>query len=109
MALNCRGGVHAEDLCGRVFSFSGGPRSLIQLGRNLVGVGGGGEVEREVGRKAAGLIVKRSQIPQFLDMLRALGFIGSAHREPVKSFKGRRGWGNSIILKDDSYSRVEDE
>lgn len=53
-------------------------------------------MEREVGRKAAGLIVKRSQIPQFLDMLRALAFIGSAHREPVKSFKGGREWGNIV-------------
>lgn len=48
-------------------------------------------VEREVGRKEAGLTAKRSQTPQSLDMLRALGFMGSAHREPVKSFKGGRG------------------
>ena len=54
-----------------------------------MGVGWG--VEREVGRKEAGLIAKRSQTPQSLDMLRALGFMGSAHREPVKSFKGGRG------------------
>ena len=34
MALNCRGGVHAEDLCGRVFSFSGGPRKRATTSRS---------------------------------------------------------------------------
>lgn len=30
-ALNCRGGVHAEDLCGRAFSFSGGSQEVSYL------------------------------------------------------------------------------